>query len=150
MHSAKSLWTSIIILLVVAGGIYLWSGRVVIAPTKEITDSTQTNSDLPPVVITFDENGFTPNEVTIKAGQKVEWVNKSGKDFWPATNIHPTHTLYPDSSIFKCLTPEELTIFDACRPVGFGKGYTFTFNSVGEWRYHDHLRANKTGIIRVE
>src|SRR3989344_8401980 len=149
MPSSKSVWLCVIALVVIVAGVYLLKPQSVLAPVEETAVATPTNPNLPIVTITMDDNGFSPNEVIIKAGQKVEWINKSSRDFWPASNIHPTHSLYPDSSIFKCLTPDEPTIFDSCRPVTSGKSYSFTFGYKGEWRYHDHLRANKTGIIRV-
>ncbi len=121
-----------------------------VTPTRQLAASVQANPKAPSAVITMDDDGYTPSIVTIKAGESVEWVNKSTKDFWPASNLHPTHSLYPDSSIFKCLTPEEQNIFDACLPIESGTTYSFTFNHVGEWKYHDHLRPNKTGIIIVK
>jgi plastocyanin len=117
-------------------------------PAAEIKVRTGTSS--PAATITFDGENYTPRTVTISNGDAVEWVNKSQKDFWPASNLHPTHSLYPDSGIFKCRSSEEGNIFDACRPISPGKSYSFSFVHEGEWRYHDHLYPNKTGIIIVK
>lgn len=151
MPNSKTIWLGVVVFVVIAGGFYIKASRSTVSPVKEIAPTpVETDLKLPIVVIIMDDNGYTPNAVTIKAGQRVEWKNESSGNFWPASNIHPTHTLYPDSSIFKCLTPEEQNIFDACRPIASGKSYTFTFKYAGEWRYHDHLRANNTGTIIVQ
>ncbi len=149
MNTTQRIVIGIILCIVVVAGVYFVQSPPV-TPAKQLAVSVETNPKTPSAVITMDDNGYTPNIVTIKAGESVEWVNKSTKDFWPASNIHPTHSLYPDSNIFRCLTPEEPNIFDACLPIESGKTYSFTFKYVGEWKYHDHLRPNKTGIIRVE
>lgn len=149
MNTTQRIVIGIILCIVVAAGIYFVQSPPV-TPTRQLAAAVQANPKAPSAVITMDDDGYMPGTVTIKAGESVEWVNKSTRDFWPASNIHPTHSLYPDSSIFKCLTPEEPNIFDACLPIESGTTYSFTFNHVGEWRYHDHLRPNKTGIIRVE
>ncbi len=149
MNTTQRIVIGIIVCIVVGAGIYFLQSPSVI-PTRQLAASVQANPKVPSAIITMDDDGYTPNRVTIKAGESVEWVNKSTRDFWPASNIHPTHSLYPDSTIFKCLTPEEQNIFDACLPIESGKTYSFTFNHVGEWRYHDHLRPNKTGIVIVK
>ncbi len=149
MNTTQRIVIGIIVCIVVVAGMHLVQSPQV-TPARQLAASVQANPKVPAVVIVMDETGFTPDTVTINAGESVEWVNKSTKDFWPASNMHPTHSIYPDSSIFKCLTPEEPNIFDACSPLSPGKSYSFTFMYKGEWRYHDHLRPNKTGIIRVE
>ena len=58
------------------------------------------------------------------------------ESFWPASNIHPTHMIYPE--------------FDAKRPVASGKDWSFTFTKKGTWRYHDHLNPEATGTVVVE
>ena len=40
-------------------------------------------------------DSFDPETLTIKVGDTVEFKNESGEDKWPASNVHPTHELYP-------------------------------------------------------
>jgi|GEM_PF-1434690 len=110
--------------------------------TKALADNKQ-------FTITYTDSGFAPETVTIKKGDTVKFVNNSSRAFWPATNVHPTHTAYPGSNIKKCQTAQAGDIFDACRPVNPGESYSFTFDQIGEWRYHDHLRANQGGKVIV-
>lgn len=87
--------------------------------------------------VAIDENGnFSPSEVKIQKGGKVTWANKSSRSVWPASAVHPTHLLYPG--------------FDALRGLNTGESYSFTFEKVGEWTYHDHLNPSVRGKVKVE
>jgi plastocyanin len=101
------------------------------------------------VAISFTDSGFSPARVDIARSDTVIFTNASSRHFWPASDIHPTHRLYPDSDIKKCGTPEEPRLFDACRAIAPGGSYAFTFTEAGEWKYHDHLSARETGVVAV-
>lgn len=116
-------------------------GTVANNPTGTVSAGTFT--------VTKANEGFSPQTLTIKKGSTVNFVNNSSADFWPATARHPTHTVYPGSDIQKCGTQEENGIFDACRGLSAGQTFSFTFNQVGEWAYHDHLNATAFGKIIV-
>jgi len=102
------------------------------------------------VIISMTKNGFTPKDVTVKKGTEVTFKNMGTIDQWPATAIHPTHRVYPESDIKKCGTAEAEIMFDACEGIKPGESYSFTFNEVGTWRYHDHLNATLFGSVIVE
>lgn len=95
------------------------------------------------------ETGYEPNTITIEVGDTIVFENRSDTPRWPASNNHPTHTLYPGSDIAKCGTEEAGGIFDACRGLELGESYAFTFNEVGSWRFHDHLAPRLGGVITV-
>jgi plastocyanin len=95
-------------------------------------------------------SGFSPNAITISKGDTVTFVNADGGSYWPASAIHPTHTVYPGSNINKCATDERSKIFDACENIKQGESWSFTFNEVGEWNYHDHNNPSRTGTIVVQ
>ena len=94
-------------------------------------------------------SGFSPKELSINVGDTVIWVNEDTVGHWPASAMHPTHTVYPGSNIKKCGTSEEEGIFDACRGILQGESYSFTFNEVGTWGYHDHIVNGLYGKIIV-
>ncbi len=102
--------------------------------------------------IEMTSKGFFPAIVTISAGEMVTFLNKDMEKHWPATDIHPTHTLYPGSDIKKCFdgTSDKTKLFDSCHGLEQGESYIFTFNEAGTWEYHDHLNANLKGIIIVK
>jgi plastocyanin len=101
-------------------------------------------------VIHMTAQGFEPADITIIQGDIVIFENTDTRKRWPATNIHPTHSVYPDSDIAKCDTSEEGALFDACRSIDPGESYSFTFTKSGSWRFHDHIFPTQTGSITVE
>lgn len=97
-------------------------------------------------IVTFTDEGFSPETVTILRGDIVRFVNESSDRMWVGSDIHPTHSLYPTKSSEDCLGSS----FDQCRASVNGESWEFTFDSVGEWRYHNHVRASKRGTIIVK
>ena len=87
------------------------------------------------VKVVLSEDGFGPEAITIAKGTKVIFSSSRGKLFWPASDLHPTHSLYPE--------------FDPLEPVESQTGWSFVFEEEGVWRYHDHLAPYYTGTITV-
>jgi len=86
--------------------------------------------------VKFENGRFNPAELKIKKGDTVTWVNKSDSLMWPASAFHPTHQVYPG--------------FDALKSLNMGESYSFKFDRVGSWKYHNHLSTSVTGVIVVE
>lgn len=86
--------------------------------------------------VAYDGTSFSPSTLTIKQGDKVEFKNVGSGVMHPASNDHPDHTEYPE--------------FDANREVPAGESYTFEFEKVGSWGFHDHENPDATGMITVE
>ena len=107
-------------------------------------------SNKEPNMIEITSDGFSPNELKIKKGDDVTWINKDSGEYWPASAMHPTHTVYPGSDINKCGTDEEKNIFDVCKGLKQDESFSFTFNEKGTWFYHDHLNPKLFGKIIVE
>ena len=63
------------------------------------------------------------------------FANESDTFFWPASNIHPTHQIYPE--------------FDSKAPIESGDSWAFTFDRPGFWRYHNHLGPERSGLVVV-
>ena len=87
-------------------------------------------------VITLTEKGFVPPEIRILLGDTVRFSSTLDSQYWPASNLHPAHDIYPE--------------FDPKRPLLPGESWSFTFDRPGAWRFHDHLRSYYTGVIYVE
>lgn len=86
-------------------------------------------------IVTLTQDGFVPSEITVAKGTTVAFVTENGKIFWPASNLHPSHALYPE--------------FDPLQPIQPDEAWSFTFDKPGSWRYHDHLAPYYTGTITV-
>ena len=101
-------------------------------PTPAATPPASTPAT---VTISMTSSGFSPANVTVKAGTKVVFVNNDTQPHWPASNPHPTHTDLPG--------------FDALKNINPGQSYTFTFSKVGTWGFHDHLNPPRGGSVTV-
>ncbi len=86
-------------------------------------------------VVTYTDNGFAPNAVTVKAGAIVTFVNESSGYMWVASVPHPVHTNLPG--------------FDELTGVAKGGTYEYTFTKAGTWKYHNHVAPVKTGSVIV-
>ena len=101
-------------------------------------------------IIEISASGFRPSVLEINQGDGVVFLNRDGSLHWPASDVHPTHRVYPGSDINKCGSASERErIFDSCHGLNQGERYSFVFNEIGNWRYHDHLRASLQGMIIV-
>ncbi len=81
-------------------------------------------------------DGFSPATLIIQKGDTVTFKSAAGKDFWPASDLHPSHTIYSE--------------FDPKQPIGPESFWSFKFNKAGEWKYHDHLFSVYRGVIKVK
>jgi len=120
--------------LIIVGGTIAWF----VLPAQK-ADAPATPAEITAeadAVIVRTPTGYEPKEITIKKGDIVEFKNESGEFHWPASDLHPTHGVYPE--------------FDPLRPIADGESWKFQFDKVGVWKYHDHIRANKVGTITVE
>lgn len=88
------------------------------------------------IVVTYNDEGFTPKNISIVQGQTVRFINKSSGNMWVASDNHPTHRIMPE--------------FDEKKAVGNSESYEFTFTKTGEWTYHNHIKPNTIGTIIVK
>lgn len=95
------------------------------------------------VRVIINDEGFFPDKISISSGSTVSFVNQGERLHWPASNFHPTHTLYPEEG--GCLGSK----FDACKGLKKGESYSFQFNILGIWPAHDHLSAGHVMTIEV-
>lgn len=88
------------------------------------------------VSIVLTEEGFKPERVRIRVGTPIVFSTTRDKQFWPASNPHPAHSIYD--------------AFDPQQPVASNETWTFVPQDVGVWGFHDHLRSYYTGVLYVE
>lgn len=85
--------------------------------------------------ITLTDDGFEPREIIISKGDSIIFNTNRNVPFWPASNIHPEHSLYPK--------------FDPRKPLNPQEDWQFQFLDIGRFSFHDHIYANFTGKIIV-
>lgn len=134
--------------IVALGAAYFFSQSSQESPQEEMMP--EEHSMMGEHTIVFSGTAYSPREITIKKGDKVTFRNDSEREMWPASAMHPSHAVYPGSSIGKCDTEEEDQIFDACRRIASGTEWSFVFDQVGAWFYHDHLMPEANGKITVQ
>lgn len=149
--NTKAVPPIVAILAVMAGLLWYYGGppfgQDEAGPTEmEVPLDEATLPSEPAVVISFTNDGYSPKEVSIQRGDIVRFTNNSTDlETWPASAVHPTHSIYPEKTEGDCLG----SAFDACRGLKFGESWDFRFTKAGEWRFHDHINASKTGVVRV-
>lgn len=140
--------------LLVVGGIFMYTKSSTGEVTTKVSESENS-------VIEITSEGFSPNELTVKSGESVTWTNKDSKERWPASAMHPTHTVYAGvnydeegsfAGSLGCKSEGKAKdgAFDACVGLKPGENWSFTFNQKGSWNYHDHLVSGNYGKIIVE
>ncbi len=115
-------------------------------PSQEASQTSPTSTtqapviqETPPVnqsIVTYNESGFSPSVLRVRVGTIVVFKNEESDPIWVASNPHPIHTDYSE--------------FDARRGYTKGESYSFTFTTLGTWKYHDHLNSSEGGTIVVE
>ena len=87
------------------------------------------------VHVSLTDSGYSPETVNVNVGDSVIFTNNSQDRMWTASDPYPTNTGYPG--------------FDEKSAAVSGKSYTFTFNKVGTWPYHNQLNTADTGTVVV-
>lgn len=87
------------------------------------------------VTVVLRESGFSPQSIVINPGTAVVFKTEQAVSFWPASDTHPRHTIFPD--------------FDPRRPIPPNESWRFVFEEEGVWSYHNHLLATEGGTVLV-
>jgi plastocyanin len=88
------------------------------------------------IFIELRDDGFHPRDARVDKGTTVTFSTVRSTQFWPASNNHPGHELYP--------------AFDPNRPLEPQETWSFVAEQPGVWGYHDHIRSYYRGILYVE
>lgn len=156
----KAVSIIVIIIVVIAGVWYFVMQPPSAAPVTSDTSNanaltapaaTATSSQA--VTIMYTGSGFSPANVTVQKGQTVTWVNQSSGKMWIASGVHPLHTLYDGTSVAQHCTngaPNSASVFDQCAATGAGSSFSFTFDKVGSWTYHNHTNPTSFGTVVVQ
>lgn len=145
-------WLWVVIAVVVIGGAVYFATQKqnnptpVPTPTKEqkMTEEEAMKKEASPsgedkmmkdVTVNYTATGFDPQEVKVKVGTKVTWVNKSGHAGNVSSAVHPTHQVYPKLNLGN---------FDD------GESLELVFDEKGTFKYHNHLNPTQFGSVVVE
>ena len=102
------------------------------------------------MTVHINEKGFTPSEINIQVGTEVIFVNIGEQEHWPAGNDHPSHILYDGTNLKTHCDPLfSPKSFDACKGIKKEETWSFVFDKVGTYKFHDHLWPQFEGVITV-
>lgn len=138
----KVLFLVVILIIVFGAGIFFIGNRTDSQKTAQKSSPAQTiptqktsNSQVQEVIITFNGNEFSPQTLTVKAGTRVVWVNKSERLVNVSSDIHPTHLIYPALNLGNFPNNSSVQL---------------VFDKPGTYKYHNHLSPSQTGTVIVE
>ncbi|OGI71048.1 hypothetical protein A3B84_02490 [Candidatus Nomurabacteria bacterium RIFCSPHIGHO2_02_FULL_35_13] len=143
----KTFVTVLILVIIVLGGYFLLQNPEAQAPTTgtpislPVTDQSVLVDEN---VVVYSDTGYSPSTLNVKVGDIVTFKNNSSMSMWTASAMHPTHAVYPTTG--GCLG----STFDACKGVQPGDSWSFKFDIVGSWKYHDHLKPSFFGTVVVK
>lgn len=143
--SRNTLIVIAVILAVLIGGWFLTRPKSTPAPaTVESTPAIQpTNAPSASEgaavkeknVVNILSSGFSPQNITVKAGESVTWMNTDNVDHTVNSAVHPTHLVYPPLNL-GVIKPSE--------------SKSLAFPTAGTYKYHDHLNPSLTGSVTVQ
>jgi len=126
---------------IVLSGCSLFQGFYSENGSEEVTIQDSTGIEAKDsVTVSYTDDGFDPPIAKVKAGGMIIWVNDSSRLIQVGSDTHPTHTI--NKEITKDQFVVELAPGESSDPVKVTK--------IGQWGYHDHLRASETGEVIVE
>ncbi len=148
-----------VVAVVILGGAYWWwqstqapaantgtdSGIVDTGAGSQVPVDTGTPSVGMTATVTYDGSSFSPAEVTIKKGGAVTFTS-TGVPMWVASGPHPAHTNYSGSTLAQHCPDTSNGSFDQC---AVANSYTFVFDKVGTWPYHNHVKLGAYGKVIV-
>lgn len=158
---------AVVVALVVVGAGWYWYANYYVSPQPLPSSNTTTNntnnttdtgvnadinagvtSDQFPMsaTITLTATGFSPSSVTVKKGGAVNFVDQTASPMWVASAPHPTHEGYSGTTRSQHCPDTAGVAFDQCAP---GTNYSFVFQKVGSWQYHNHTNTSEFGTVNV-
>src|SRR3989344_2061174 len=163
----KQLLWAVVIVVVLGGAYWWWQGNATsVVPESEIIDESdattngtnngammedgsvaETTSGSPmSATVSYSGASFMPAKITIKKGGTITWTNTGDTSMWVASAQHPSHIVYDGTNLQEHCASGANDAFDQCKG---GDSYSFTFEKVGTWNYHDHLHASVFGSVEV-
>lgn len=127
----------LVIIILVCSGYYLYQNYFKISPvlTKLIPITPLKLTGIGEIIVT--KNGFSPEEILVKKGTAITWVNNDNLPHQITTDPYPLNN--------------GLLGFDSGEPLRTNDTYTYTFEATGRFTYHDNLNPKGIkGVVRVE
>src|SRR3989338_10311263 len=113
----------------------------------EAVEGTVISTSVPMAAsISYNGSQFSPSTVSVKRGGAVTWTAVGGSQMWVASAQHPTPSVYHGTTLQQHCPDIAGVALDQCTG---GSTYSFTFDTVGSWNYHNHLNPTAFGTVTV-
>jgi plastocyanin len=99
-------------------------------------------------IVEYTKNGFEPETITVPLGTTVAWKNSGGLPMWVASDPHPAHTDLEGFDQLRVINKAIPPFVQTANAHGDGI-YEYTFSTLGEWKYHNHLNPRHLGKVIV-
>lgn len=105
------------------------------SPSQSAVPSASEGATLQENIVEIASSGFSPQNITLKKGGSVTWINSDSENHIVNSAPHPTHTTYP---------PLNLGLI---KP---GDKKSLIFPDSGTYKYHNHLNPSLFGSVTVQ
>lgn len=109
---------------------------VVLKSNNNSKTKTNQAQEVRQATIQITAQGYLPQELTVKKGTEITWVNADSSP----------HKLVPNTAGTSTETNKGLESQD----LGPGQSHTYTANTTGSYNYYDNANPTATGTITVE
>lgn len=103
--------------------------------TSHFSLSTSVYAHSSTQIVKITANGFEPRDLSLDTNSTIIFINEDKTPHWPASDIHPTHEIYPE--------------FDPKKPINPGESWPFKPKRVGTFKFHDHLFPHFRGVMTI-
>jgi plastocyanin len=131
---SRPLWLSgLAIIVVIVAAIVI----VAVTERSQTSKTTKPNTEVVPARVTITPQGFVPATLTIRQGQAVVWTNSDSATHQVDSDPYPSNNY--------------LTDFNELQPMPYNGQFSFIFNKIGSYTYHDNLNPYRLkGTIVVK
>lgn len=109
----------------------------VIQPKKTVVTESVIIIPSGRLTVIYTNSGFSPTILEVRAGQPIDFINKSNGTLWVTANFHPI------------LKDQRYSEFDSGKSIPSGGIYSFTPTLIGFWGYKNLNNDNHLGSITV-
>jgi len=96
-------------------------------------------------LVSYTDAGFEPKQVTVRQGDMIRFTNNSTVPMWIIADSVPTQAPHAaDPSV--CATGT----LNTCKELPPGEYWEFTFNTAGDWSFHENTHRSATGVVHVQ
>lgn len=124
------------LVIIVLGGLVFFNNNQASAPNSQtIPEATKSETGASKPEIIYNNDGFSPNSLTVKLNEQVTITNNSSKTLQFDSDPHPQHTDNPELNV-EIVQPNE--------------SKSFSVSKTGDFGIHNHLNSSERMTLTVK